>query len=85
MSERLFDVIPRNPWDQKNAELLAAIINRPDFVNKVTWAVQQYVNKFMLKEILYGTPIDQAEVDKFFAEIVRVPPPEEKHDDTLGR
>lgn len=74
MNDRLFDVVPRNPWDKKNAELLAAIINRPEFVNKVTWAVQQYVNRFLLKEILYGTPIDQAEVDKFFAEITRVTP-----------
>lgn len=74
MSDRLFDVIPRNPWDAKNAELLAAIINRPDFMNKVMWAVQQYINRFMLKEILYGTPIDQAKVGKFFAEITCTPP-----------
>lgn len=72
--DRMFDIIPRNPWDKKNAEILSAIINRPDFVNKVTWAMQQYVNRFLLKEILYGTPIDQAEVDNFFAEIVRVKP-----------
>lgn len=67
---KMFTVIPKNAFQDKEVQVLEAIINRPEFTNKVMAAVEQYVNKFLMPKILYGTVIDPKEVEDFITRVV---------------
>lgn len=63
--EKMFTVSPLRMEDEKSAKVVEAIINQPQFVSRVNAVVAEYVHKFLLPQILYGTEIDPNEVEKF--------------------
>lgn len=68
---KLFTVVPQRYEDIKKARILESIINRPDFTSKIMSAMEDYVNKFLLPEVMMGTPINPIDVERFFADITK--------------